>query len=245
MLSDLDRDGDLDLYVANDTNPNRLYENVPWPGGAAADPAGLGFRFEERAARRGWPTRRGMGVAGGDYDGDGRADLFVTNARRQVHGAYRSKPPDANEPSFERRARRRSAPTWAGRRVGVTWGDLDLDTDLDLVLVNGSVPVADLGGMPSTSQRLRQPRTRRRAGASTTSAAGCCDTRAGAGARERRGGLTTTTATRRRGGSIGGSARAAREHRRRRATGSRCELDDFRPGAPVTVELPERHGPRP
>ena len=41
-------------------SPNRLYENVPWPGGAEADPAGLGFRFEERAAagRRGRPERR-------------------------------------------------------------------------------------------------------------------------------------------------------------------------------------------
>ena len=43
----------------------------------------------------------GMGVAGGDYDGDGRADLFVTNARGQVHGVFRSQPPDENEPSYD------------------------------------------------------------------------------------------------------------------------------------------------
>ncbi|HEX6418096.1 MAG TPA: VCBS repeat-containing protein, partial [Acidimicrobiales bacterium] len=80
LLSDLDGDGDLDLYVANDTKPNRLYENVPWPGGSAADPAGLGFRFEEVAARAGVADpNAGMGVAGGDYDGDGAVDLFVTN----------------------------------------------------------------------------------------------------------------------------------------------------------------------
>jgi len=53
LFSDPDGDGDLDLYVANDTNPDRLYDNVPWPGGAEADPAGLGFRFEELASRAG------------------------------------------------------------------------------------------------------------------------------------------------------------------------------------------------
>src|SRR5207247_1470402 len=50
VFSDFDGDGRLDLYVANDGDPNRLYQNVAWPGGRKADPAGLGFRFEERAA---------------------------------------------------------------------------------------------------------------------------------------------------------------------------------------------------
>ena len=102
LFSDFERDGDLDIYVANDTNPNRLYENVAWPGGADADPAGLGFRFEERAAAAGVADpNAGMGIAGADYDGDGRTDLFVTNAREQVHGVFRSKPPDENDPSFD------------------------------------------------------------------------------------------------------------------------------------------------
>ncbi|MGH3036942.1 MAG: FG-GAP repeat domain-containing protein, partial [Gaiellaceae bacterium] len=84
LLEDFDRDRDLDVHVANDTNPNRLYENVSWPGGAEADPAGLGFRFEERAAAAGVADPgSGMGIAAGDYDGDGRADLFVSNSRGQ------------------------------------------------------------------------------------------------------------------------------------------------------------------
>ena len=53
VLTDADLDGDLDLYVANDTKPDRLYDNVPWPGGIEADPAGLGFRFEELAGKAG------------------------------------------------------------------------------------------------------------------------------------------------------------------------------------------------
>jgi hypothetical protein len=145
LLSDLELDGDLDIFIANDTNPDRLYENVSWPGGANADPAGLGFRFEERAARAGVADPgSGMGVAGADYDGDGRSDLFVTNARRQAHGAFRSKPPDENDPSFDD-VRDDLGPD-LGRSTGwgVTWGDLDLDTDADLVLVNGKVPVTSL-----------------------------------------------------------------------------------------------------
>lgn len=145
VFLDLDRDGDLDLYVANDTNPNRLYANVPWPGGAEADPAGLGFRFEELAARAGVADpNAGMGVAAGDYDGDGRPDLFVTNARGQLHAVFRSQAPAAVDPSFAdaRPDFARSLGTATG--WGVSWADLDLDTDLDLVVVNGEVLVRDL-----------------------------------------------------------------------------------------------------
>src|SRR6266536_1553514 len=64
VFSDFDGDGRPDLYVANDGDPNRLYQNVAWPGGKKADPAGLGFRFEERAAIAGVADpNAGMGVA--------------------------------------------------------------------------------------------------------------------------------------------------------------------------------------
>ncbi len=91
VFSDLNRDGRLDLYVANDGDPNRLYQNVRWPGGAAADPLGLGFRFEERARRAGVADENaGMGIADADYGGDGRPDLFVSNSRGQRHAVYSS-----------------------------------------------------------------------------------------------------------------------------------------------------------
>jgi hypothetical protein len=145
LFSDLERDGDLDLYLANDTNPDRLYENVQWPGGAEADPAGLGFRFEERAAAAGVADPgAGMGVAAGDYDGDDRSDLFVTNARGQVHGVFRSNPPDENDPSYTDVRADLGVDLGGSTGWGVSWADLDLDTDLDLVLVNGAVPVTDL-----------------------------------------------------------------------------------------------------
>ena len=56
-FTDVNSDGRPDLYVANDEDPNELYVNVPWPGGAKADPAGLGFRFEERGGATTSPTR--------------------------------------------------------------------------------------------------------------------------------------------------------------------------------------------
>ena len=84
VFTDVDRDGRLDLYVANDADPNQLYRNVP-SGGA------LGFRFEDVGKRLGVDDpNAGMGIAAADYSGDGRVDLFVTNSRHQLHAAYRS-----------------------------------------------------------------------------------------------------------------------------------------------------------
>ncbi len=144
-LADFERDGDLDVHLANDTNPNRLYENVEWPGGAAADPAGLGFRFEERAAAAGVADPgAGMGVAVADWDADGRSDIFVSNSRRQGHALYRSNPPDANDPSFTDVRADAGIDLERTTGWGASWADLDHDTDLDLVLVNGYIPVTDL-----------------------------------------------------------------------------------------------------
>jgi ASPIC/UnbV protein/VCBS repeat protein len=146
VFSDLDRDGDLDLYVANDTKPNRLYDNVPWPGGAEADPAGIGFRFEELAAKAGVADpNAGMGVAEGDFDGDGLPDLFVTNARGQVHAAFHGQVSEVVDPSFADVRGELGLTLTGSTGWGVSWGDLDLDTDLDLVIVNGDVPVTDVG----------------------------------------------------------------------------------------------------
>jgi hypothetical protein len=145
VLADFERDGDLDVYLANDTNPNRLYENVLWPGGVGADPAGLGFRFEERAAAAGVADPgAGMGVAVGDWDADGRSDIFVSNSRGQGHALYRSNPPDRDDPSFADICSESGIDLRRSTGWGASWADLDHDTDLDLVLANGRIPVTDL-----------------------------------------------------------------------------------------------------
>ena len=146
VLSDLDRDGRLDLYVANDGDPNRLYENVAWPGGARADPAGLGFRFEERAGSAGAADpNAGMGIADADVNGDGLADLFVSNSRGQKHAVLTGLPPGTNGSSFaDGRPGFAIAFGSSFTGWGTSWADLDLDGDPDLVLANGAIPVTNL-----------------------------------------------------------------------------------------------------
>ncbi len=66
--ADYDRDGDVDLYVANDYGPNSLYRN-----------RGDG-RFDEVSAETGTrDSGNGMGVSWVDYDGDLLLDLYVSN----------------------------------------------------------------------------------------------------------------------------------------------------------------------
>src|SRR5256714_1821997 len=79
VLSDLDGDGRLDLYVANDGDPNRLYQNVAWPGGRKADPAGLRVRLSGRARIAGAAhPNAGMGVAAAASSPDGRTHLSTS-----------------------------------------------------------------------------------------------------------------------------------------------------------------------
>ena len=135
-FADVDRDGRLDLYVANDLDPNRLYLNVACTG------CPLGFRLVERGkSERVDDPNAGMGIAAGDYSGDGLDDLFVTNSRGQLHAAYRSR---AAGPFLD--ARPAFSPALGQRSTGwgATWVDLDLDGSLELALANGAIPVRNL-----------------------------------------------------------------------------------------------------
>ena len=73
VAADLDGDGRLDLFVANDTTANYFLRNQG------------GFRLSEEGAMSGLAASAaggylaGMGVAYADFDGDGRIDLAVTN----------------------------------------------------------------------------------------------------------------------------------------------------------------------
>ena len=136
VFSDVDGDNDLDLYVANDGHPNRLYENRDGE-------RSLGFEFVDMTIDAGvGDSGSGMGIAAGDFDEDGRIDLFVGNWDVEFHALYRNLR-SGEDVAFDFVTYRIGL---AGFGVGdtgwgATWGDFDNDTDLDLLVVNGRVPM--------------------------------------------------------------------------------------------------------
>jgi hypothetical protein len=129
VATDINNDGAMDLFVANDTVQNFLFVN-----------RGKG-RFEEigLAAEVGFSAngtpRSGMGVDAGDVNGDGRQDLFVANVDQEMFSLYRN---DGNEffsdvASFHGVAQAtRLLSGW-----GLKFFDYDNDGHLDLILANG------------------------------------------------------------------------------------------------------------
>jgi Na+-translocating ferredoxin:NAD+ oxidoreductase RnfD subunit len=131
LFLDANGDGRMDLFVANDTDPNRLYLNEP--GGP------LGFHFVDQAkAYHVADTNAGMGVASaGDL-------LFVTNSRGQTNAAY-----DGWKDV------RRTFPTnltgW-----GDSWVDLKNSGVPNLVLANGAIPITNLARDANPLQVLQR-----------------------------------------------------------------------------------------
>jgi hypothetical protein len=138
MFSDFDKDGDLDLSIANDGQPNRLYRNDTADGSAAV-------LFTDVTVSAGvGDSGSGMGVAGGDYDGDGRFDFIVTNWEAELNALYRNVS-DGVEMAFDYMTYRIGISGLGNNKTawGVSWGDFDNDTDLDFVIAHGRVPVTD------------------------------------------------------------------------------------------------------
>jgi hypothetical protein len=127
---DYDADGWIDLYVANDTHGNYLYRNL---SDGTFEEVGLlaGVALDENGS-----TQGGMGVAVGDFTGDGLLSLFVTNFADEYNDLYRNEGAYFADASFESGVGSPSLPY-------VGWGaaplDYDNDGHLDIVAVNGHV----------------------------------------------------------------------------------------------------------
>jgi hypothetical protein len=81
-LIDFNNDGWLDLFVANDTQPNRLYENKR--NGTFTDVGvAAGVAFNEAGV-----ARAGMGVDAADYDESGRQSLVIGNFSNEMMALY-------------------------------------------------------------------------------------------------------------------------------------------------------------
>jgi hypothetical protein len=147
VTTDYDDDGHVDLFVANDSNPNFLYRNV---GSGRFESvgllAGVGVNAEARA-------QAGMGVDAGDYDGDGRMDFVLTAFAHDRNTLYRN----VDGRQFEDVSARAglSASTFARMGWGVAWLDADLDGRLDLVVANGHI-FADIDDYPALGETFRQ-----------------------------------------------------------------------------------------
>ena len=84
LFADLDGDGDQDLYVANDSDPNTLYRNDgDWRLTEVGALAGAAYTEDGQ-------PQAGMGVDAGDFDRDGDLDLFVTNFADDYNTLYRN-----------------------------------------------------------------------------------------------------------------------------------------------------------
>lgn len=131
LISDLDLDGDLDIYVANDTTPNFLFENL---GGGELREVGIesGTAFGESAESDG-----SMGIDVADYNGDGLMDLWVANFEGQSFALYENQ----GGLVFRHVSSMRGITSVGGEYVGfgTAFLDLDFDGDEDIVTANGHV----------------------------------------------------------------------------------------------------------
>ena len=83
-LADFDRDGHIDVAVANDSMPEFLYRNK---GNGTFEEVGLAAEIGVDGDGR---TYAGMGIDFADYDNDGLPDLVITNLANQRYALYRN-----------------------------------------------------------------------------------------------------------------------------------------------------------
>ena len=130
-LLDYNSDGWMDLFVANDTEPNRLYKNNG--NGAFIDEAvTAGVAFSEAGT-----ARAGMGVDAGDYDGSGRQGIVVGNFTNESMALY------SNDGAglFTDEAPKSGIGKMSAQSLtfAVFFFDYDLDGLLDVFAANGHV----------------------------------------------------------------------------------------------------------
>jgi hypothetical protein len=131
IASDFDEDGLVDIFVANDSTPNFLYHN---DGDGTFKDIGFssGTAVNENGSEQG-----SMGVTLGDYDHDGRLDLFITNFDDDYNTLYHNDGKGSfTDVSYAAKVAAISLPY-------VGWGtwffDYDNDGWADLLVVNGHV----------------------------------------------------------------------------------------------------------
>ncbi|MDX2033301.1 MAG: CRTAC1 family protein [Blastocatellia bacterium] len=129
---DYNRDGWVDLFVANDTQPNKLYKNNGnGTFSEIAVAAGVAFSEEGKA-------RAGMGVDFADYDGSGYPSLIIGNFSNEMLGFYHN---EGKSGLFidEAPSSTIGQNTLLSLTFGLFFFDYDLDGRPDIFLANGHV----------------------------------------------------------------------------------------------------------
>lgn len=152
VATDINNDGRMDLFVANDTVQNYLFLNRgPGPDGKTKWEE-MGLAAEVAMSENG-DARSGMGVDAADLNGDGWQDLFVANVDHETFSLYQN---NKNE-DFTDVARRHDV--GPATRLLSGWGlrffDYDNDGALDLILANGHPD--DMVSHYSPSVSYREP----------------------------------------------------------------------------------------
>jgi hypothetical protein len=131
VAADLDGDGRIDLYVANDQDPNFLFLNRgDGTFRDATDDSGAGLNLEGR-------TSAGMGVDAEDVDGDGRPELFVTNFQEEYNTLFRNLGQGSFLDVTANLGLAVDSLPWIG--WGCALADLDHDGWPDIVVANGHI----------------------------------------------------------------------------------------------------------
>jgi enediyne biosynthesis protein E4 len=129
--ADFNGDGWIDLYVANDGQPNQLWINQH--DGTFKN---TGLLSGTALSAHGKP-KAGMGVDAGDFDNDGDEDLFVTNLTGEGHDLYVNDGSGLFEDQSARSGLGPISRPYTG--FGAAWFDIDNDGWLDMLIVNGAV----------------------------------------------------------------------------------------------------------
>ncbi|MEO1366903.1 MAG: CRTAC1 family protein [Acidobacteriota bacterium] len=136
VCEDVNDDGWVDIYVANDGDPNQLWVNQ-----------GDGTFFDDAlimgtSVNAAGLYEAGMGVVAADFDNDADFDLFLTHLRDETNTFYRNLGAGIGFEDQTTRVGLAAASTpYTG--FGTAAFDLDLDGDLDLVIANGRVTRGD------------------------------------------------------------------------------------------------------